>query len=226
MPIRDDAAIEVSAYDWVPEPAKGLVKDLRVRWMLEELGLPYRVRFLQAFAPKPDDYMKEQPFGQVPTYRDDEVQLFESGAILIYLAEKHNALLPFGPATKARAIGWLCAGLSSVEPFVQQFALINSFYKDEEWAKLRQAGAEEMARLRLKQLADWLGDRDTLEEDFTIGDMMMASVLRIGEKLPLFAEFPTLRAYLDRATVRPAFQAALSAQLAGFTASSPQPAAA
>lgn len=226
MPIRDDAAIEVSAYDWVPEPAKGLVKDLRVRWMLEELGLPYRVRFLQAFAPKPDDYMKEQPFGQVPAYRDGEVQLFESGAILIYLAERHGALLPSDPAARARAIGWVCAGLSSMETPIQLFALMCGFYKDEEWAKLRRPAAEDMARMRLRQLADWLGDKQWLEDGFTIGDMMIASVLRIGEKLPLFAEFPTLRAYLDRATARPAFQAALSAQLAGFTASPPQPAAA
>lgn len=226
MPILDDADIEVSAYDWVPEPAKGLVKDLRVRWMLEELGLSYRVRFLQAFAPKPGDYLKEQPFGQVPAYRDDEVQLFESGAILIHLAEKHRRFLPADPAGKARAIGWLCAGLSSVEPFVQQFALITGFYKDEEWAKLRRSGAEDMARMRLQQLADWLGDKEYLEDGFSIGDMMMASVLRIGEKLPLFSEFPTLRTYLDRATARPAFQAALSAQMAGFTASPPQPAAA
>ena len=223
MAVADKHEIEISAFNWVPDGAKGLVKDLRVRWMLEELGLSYKVRFLNASAPKPDDYLKDQPFGQVPTYRDDDVHLFESGAILSYLAEKHGQLLPAEPAAKARAIGWMCAALSSVEPFVQTFALINGLYKDEEWAKLRREGAEDMARTRLRQLADWLGDKQWLEGAFSIGDMMMVSVLRIGEKLPLFGEFPALRAYVDRATARPAFQTALAAQMAGFTT---QPAAA
>ncbi|MGD9811564.1 MAG: glutathione S-transferase family protein [Sphingobium sp.] len=225
MPISENAEIEVSAFDWVPDVARGLVKDLRVRWMLEELGLPYRVRYVTAFGQKPEGYVKEQPFEQVPTFSDGQVRLFESGAILIYLGERDDRLLPRETEARARAIGWVCAALSSVEYFIQTFALINGFWKDEEWAKLRRAASEEMARLRLKQVADWLGDREWLEERFTIGDMMMTTVLRIAEPFPLFEEFPTLQAYVARATGRPAFKAALAAQLAGFTAAPPQQAA-
>lgn len=223
MPETHDAPVEISAFNWVPEPARGLVKALRVRWALEEIGQPYRVRYMPAFGEKPDGYLKEQPFGQVPTYRDDVVQLFETGAILAYLGERHEVLLPRDTVGKARAIGWVFAGLSSVEYFVQIHALITGFYAQEEWAKLRRAGAEEMARLRLQQLSDWLGDREWLEDRFTIGDLMMVTVLRIGVSSGIADAFPNLKAYRERGEARPAFQAALAAQMAGYTAEAPQP---
>jgi glutathione S-transferase len=222
MPVSDTAGREITAFNWVPDSAKGLVKDLRVRWALEELGLPYKVRYLTAFAAKPEGYVKEQPFEQVPTYRDDQVHLFESGAILFYLGEKDERLLPRDPQGKARAMVWVCAAINSVEPMVQTFGLIESFYKDEEWAKLRREGAKEFAFLRLQRVADWLGDKEWLEDRFTIGDLMMVTVLRIADSTGLIEDLPNLKTYKERAQARPAFRAALDAQMAGFTEQAPQ----
>ena len=222
MPVAQNAAIEVTAFEWVPDFAKGIVRDLRVRWALEEMGLPYRVRFIRPVGPKPESYVKEQPFEQVPVYRDEDVHLFESGAILVYLGEKDERLLPRDPQGKARAIGWAFAALNSVEPALQDFGLISSIFADREWAKLRKPDAEKLARLKIKRLSDWMGDSEWLEDRFTIGDIMMVSVLRIVEPFGLVNPHTNVRAYIDRATARPAFQAALKAQLAGFTGLPPQ----
>ncbi|MCF8709900.1 glutathione S-transferase family protein [Rhizorhapis sp. SPR117] len=222
MPVSDNAAIEVTGYNWVPDFAKGQVRDLRVRWALEEIGLPYKMRLMHPAKPRPEGYVREQPFEQVPVYHENGVHLFESGAILVHIGEKDERLLPRDAQGKGRAIGWVFAALNSVEPALQNLAMIAFFNKDEEWAKLRRQGAEDFARLKLKRISDWLGDKPWLEDRFTIGDIMMACVLRIVEPMGLVDTFPNLRAYLDRLVARPAFKAALDAQLADFTAAAPE----
>ena len=227
MPLDPAAAIEITAFRWVPEFAQGVVRDLRVRWALEEAGLAYRVRLLDAMSDRPVDYYCEQPFGQVPFYSEADLRLFESGAIVQHIGEKDERLLPRDPVSRARAIQWTYAALNSVEPALQNLVLIDVFYAGEEWAKLRRPGAEEFARLKLKRVADWLGDKQWLEGDrFTIGDLMMVTVLRNLRHTGLVAEQPNLGAFLARGEARPAFQRALADQLAVFAAHEPEPQAA
>jgi glutathione S-transferase len=222
MPVNPNASIEFTAFKWVPEFAQGLVRDLRVRWALEEAGLDYRVRLLGQ--QRPPDYVKEQPFEQVPCFSDGEVKIFESGAIVQYIGEKNEALLPRDPQSKFRAIQWTYAALNSVEPAIQNVFAVTVFYADQEWAKLRRPGAEEFARLKLKRVSDWLSDKQWLEGDrFTIGDLMMVTVLRNLRHTNMVAEVPNLAAYQKRGEARPAFQRALADQLAVFAANQPQP---
>jgi glutathione S-transferase len=222
MSVNPNASIEITAFAWVPEFAQGLVRDLRVRWALEEAGLDYRVRLLGS--PRPADYVKEQPFDQVPCFSDGEVKIFETGAIVQYIGEKSEALLPRDAQAKYRAIQWTYAALNSVEPSIQNVFAVTVFYADQEWAKLRRAGAEEFARLKLKRVSDWLGDKQWLEGDrFTIGDLVMVTVLRNLNHTNMVAEFPNLAAYQKRGEARPAFQRALADQLAVFAANQPQP---
>jgi glutathione S-transferase len=222
MPINPDATIEVTALRWVPPGAQGLVKDLRVRWALEEAGLDYRVRLVGA--ERPTGYCEDQPFNQVPFFRDETVQIFESGAILQYIGEKAEALLPRDSQGKYRAIQWTYAAVSSVEPFVQFRALLNVVFADQEWAEPAKPTFDHFARLRLQQLSDRLGDKQWLEGDrFTIGDLMMVTVLRIADRSKQLADFPKLAAYVKRGESRPAFQRALGDQLAVFAANQPQP---
>ena len=222
MPLNPNAGIEITAYRWVPEFAQGLVRDLRARWALEEAGLEYRVRLLDVQS-KPADYVKEQPFEQVPTLNDGKVRIFESGAILQYIGEQSETLLPRDSQGKYRAIQWTYAALNSVEPAVQHRTLLDVFYADQEWAKLRKPSADEFARLKLKRVSDWLGDKPFLEGDrFTIGDLMMITVLRLGAKAGLLEGTPNLPRYVERGEKRPAFQQALSDQLAAFHEHEPQ----
>jgi glutathione S-transferase len=221
MPLNPNAAIEITAFRWVPDFAQGVVRDLRARWALEEAGLDYRVRLLGM--PRPPEYLKEQPFDQVPILKDDTVQIFESGAIIQYIGEKSEALLPRDPQGKYRAIQWTYAALNSVEPAILNLLLIDVFFKGEEWATLRRPGAEDFVKLKLKRLSDWLGDREWLEDRFTIGDLMMTTTLRFLRHTDLVAQIPNLKAYLDRAESRPAFKQALSDQLTTFAANQPQP---
>ena len=221
MPINPDASIEVTAFKWVPRLAQGLVKDLRVRWALEEAGLDYRVRLIGL--DRPANYRNDQPFSQVPCFNDGAVRIFESGAIVQYIGEQSEALLPSDRRGKYRAIQWTYAALNSIEPFVQHRALLDIAYANEEWARLSKPAADEIARLRLKQVADWLGDKHWLEGDrFTIGDLVMVTVLRILRETDLVAEIPNLAAYVQRGEARPAFQQALSDQLAAFREHEPQ----
>jgi glutathione S-transferase len=222
MSVNPNASIEITAFAWVPEFAQGLVRDLRVRWALEEAGLDYRVRLLGS--PRPADYVKEQPFDQVPCFSDGEVKIFETGAIVQYIGEKSEALLPRDAQGKYRAIQWTYAALNSVEPSIQNVFAVTVFYVDQEWAKLRRPGAEEFARLKLKRVSDWLGDKQWLEGDrFTIGDLVLVTVLRNLNHTNMVAEFPNLAAYQKRGEARPAFQRALADQLAVFAANQPQP---
>jgi glutathione S-transferase len=221
MPMNPNARIEITAFRWVPEFAQGVVRDLRARWALEEAGLDYRVRLLGQ--ERPPEYLKEQPFDQVPILNDGEVRLFESGAIVQYIGEKSEALLPRDTEGKYRAIGWTYAALNSVEPALMNVVLIDVFYAGEEWAKLRREGAREFARLKLKRISDWLGDKQWLEGDrFTIGDLMMVTTLRFLRHTDLVAQFPNLDAFVKRGEARPAFGRALQDQLATFREHEPE----
>jgi len=220
MPMTSDANIEITAFAWVPPFAQGLVRDLRIRWALEEIGLDYKVRLLGP--QRPPEYLKEQPFDQVPTLREGDLQIFESGAILQYIGEKDERLLPRDPQQRYRAIQWTYAAVNSVEPAFATLFGVNVFYADQQWAKLRQPSAEEFARLKLKRVSDWLGDKEWLEDRFTIGDIMMVTVLRFLNHAGIVADFPDLAAYQQRSEARPAFQRALADQLDTFRANQPQ----
>jgi len=221
MALKENAAIEITAFKLVPEFAQGVVRDLRVRWALEEAGLDYRARLLDQ--ERPAEYLLEQPFDQVPCFNDGKVRIFETGAIVQYLGEKSDALLPSDPQGKYRAIQWTYAALNSLEPAVLNLLLIDIFYAGEEWAKLRRPGAEDFAKLKLKRVSDWLGDKQWLEGDrFTIGDLLMVTVLRFLRHTNLVAGFPNLAAYQQRGEARPAFQRALSDQLAAYKQHEPE----
>ena len=221
MPLNSSASIEITALRWVPPGAQGLVKDLRVRWALEEAGLDYRVRLVGG--QRPPEYLKDQPFNQVPCLRDDTVQIFESGAILQYIAGKTDSLLPDEPQARFRAIQWTYAAVSSIEPFVQLRALLNVVLADQDWAEPAKPTFDHFAQMRLRQLSDRLGDNQWLEGDrFSIGDLMMITVLRIADRSGQLANFPNLAAYVKRGQDRPAFAKALNDQLAVYAANEPQ----
>jgi glutathione S-transferase len=222
MPVNPNAPIEISAFRWVPEFAQGVVRDLRARWALEEAGLDYRVRLLDQ--QRPAEYLLEQPFDQVPCFSDGEVKIFETGAIVQYVGEKSEALLPRDPQGRYRAIQWTYAALNSVEPAILNLLLIDIFYAGEQWAQLRRPGAADFAKLKLKRVSDWLGDKTWLEGDrFTIGDLLMVTVLRFLRHTDLVASFPNLEAFVKRGEARPAFKQALSDQLVVYAANQPQP---
>lgn len=209
--------ITISAFKWVPEFAHGQVRDLRARWALEEAGLPYRTYLLKQGDQDTPEYRSLQPFGQVPMLEEDGLVLFESGAIVLHIGERSEALLPKDASARARATQWLIAALNSVEPFLMNVALIDIFHAQEEWAKLRRPGAVEFAQKRLSALSKSLGDKPYLDGDrFTAGDLMMATVLRILKHTDLVSVDPHLAAYLERCTTRPAFKRALDAQIGDF----------
>ncbi len=213
--------IRVSAFKWVPPFAQGLVRDLRVRWALEEAGLPYEERLIGPEDQKSESYRLMQPFGQVPTYEEDGLVLFESGAIVLHIAERSEVLMPKEPKARARTQAWIFAALNSVEQHVQTFTSLDFFYAKEEWAKLRRPSALEMVQSRLTVLAKWLEGREYLEDRFTAGDLMMTTVLRIARETDLLKKQPVLEAYRQRCEARPAFQKALAAQLAPFAKNAP-----
>lgn len=206
--------IKFSSFEWVPDFARGYVKEFRVRWALEEAGLRYDEMCLSMDDKVSPAYLKKQPFAQVPCYEDGEVSMFESGAILLRIAEQSEALMPRDAQGRARTMSWVFAALNSVEPAVSAVTHIDLFYKDEEWAKLRRPSAVEFLQLRLRQLAGWLGDREWLEDRFTAGDLMMTTVLREVRQEDVLAQFQTLRAYRARGEARPAFQKAMRDHLA------------
>ncbi|HEX8571668.1 MAG TPA: glutathione S-transferase family protein [Allosphingosinicella sp.] len=209
--------IVVSAFKSVPPFAQGLVRDLRVRWALEEAGLRHEVRLLGDGEKDSPEYRSWQPFGQVPAYEENGLKLFESGAIVLRIAERSETLLPGDPAARARAIEWLFAALNTIEPPVQALAAIDLFQSGQPWAKLRRPDAEAAVRKRLGELAAALGDRPCLDgARFSAGDLMMATVLRILRHTELVAEQPSLAAWLERCEDRPAFRRALAGQMAAF----------
>lgn len=209
--------ITISAFRWVPDVARGLVKDLRARWALEEAGLPYKTRLLEQGDQNKPDYRALQPFGQVPALEEDGFKLFESGAIVLYIGERSEALLPIDPGARARATQWLVAALNSIEPFVMDVASIDLFYANEEWAKMRRPGAVEFVQRRLSALSTSLGDKLYLDGDrFTAGDLMMTTVLRILKHTDIVTSDRRLAAYVERCTARPAFKRAFDAQIGDF----------
>ncbi|VWX52326.1 glutathione S-transferase family protein [Novosphingobium sp. 9U] len=215
MPIDPAAAIEITAFDWVPPFAQGYVRDLRPRWACEEMGLTYRERLISA-VDRPEWYFRDQPWGQVPTLRDGEVTLFESGATLVHLGEK-GGLLPAAGQARASALSWLFAAFNSVEPYVFEWANVSIFAKKQDWAALRKPSLLEDLGGRLDRLQDALGSRDWLSEAFSVADIAMVTVLRAAGDSGLLEPRPALAAYLERGIARPAFQTALAAQLAAFS---------
>jgi glutathione S-transferase len=208
------------AFQSVPPFAKGLVRDLRVRWALEEAGAPYRVRLVGdgPGAISRDEYRKIQPFGQIPAIEDDGFRLFESGAIVQYIAERSPKLLPKDPKKRAEVIQWMFTALNTIENQIQALATIDLFYPDERWGKERRPGVVEMVRPRLAALAGRLEGRGYLAGEFSAADILMVSVLRILRHTTLLEEQPVLVAYKERCEARPAFVKALDEQLAAFAA--------
>ena len=209
--------ITISAFKSVPGFARGQVRDLRVRWALEEAGLPYRTRLLAHGDQDKREYRALQPFGQVPIFEEDGFVLFETGAIVLHIGERSEALLPKEASARARATQWLIAALNSIEPFVMNVAVIDLFYANEEWAKLRRPGAVEFVQKRLSALSASLGDEPYLDGDrFTAGDLMMTTVLRILKHTDIVTSDERLAAYIGRCTERPAFKSAFNAQIGDF----------
>ena len=226
MPVDPNADVEISAFRWVPPFAEGLVRDLRLRWALEEIGRPYRVRLLDATHPRPAEYFCEQPFGQVPIYTDDDVQLFESGAILIHLGMQDERLLPADTSGRMRGIAWLIAALNSVEPTILPLLTIDIFNRGEAWTEEARPKFLERLNGRLKCVSEALGEKEWLEDRFTIGDLMMVTVLRQLRGTGILEEFPNVAALVKRGEARPAFERALADQLAVFNQHQPEGAAA
>ena len=213
--------IELTAYSWVPPFAQGFVRDLRVRWALEEAGLRYEARLIDVRNKASSPYSDWQPFGQVPAYRDDEVEMFESGAIVLHIAARSEALAPRDAAGQARVATWVLAALNSVEPHVQNLVHLDAFHAGEAWTVERRPQAEALLEGRLQSLAAWLGDKAWLEDGFTAGDLMMVTVLRELGDNAMLARFPTLDAYRRRGEARPAFARAMEAQLQPFRENAP-----
>ncbi|MDP3749343.1 MAG: glutathione S-transferase family protein [Phenylobacterium sp.] len=212
--------IQLTAFRWVPPFAQGYVRDLRIRWALEEAGLPYEVVLVDADALASDRHRQWQPFGQVPAYRDGEVEMFESGAIVLHIAAKSEALSPRDPAGAARVATWVLAALNSIEPHAQN--LIELDDSGEAWAADRRPQVQAKLDRRLEALGAWLGEKDYLEGDaFTAGDLMMTAVLRELVDGGALEPFPKLDAYRVRCEARPAFARAMAGQMAAFRENAP-----
>ncbi len=208
--------IQVSVFRAVPPFAQGLVRDLRVRWALEEAGRAYSERVIGPEDQNTETYRRLQPFGQVPAYEEGDLVLFESGAIVHHVAQQCEALMPADPASRARVTAWMFAAMNTIEPQVENLAAIDLFYAQEDWAKARRPGAVAAAQKRLQDLAAYLGERSYLEGRFTAADLLMTTVLRILRHTDIVAQMPVLENYRLRCEARPAFKHALAAQMAVF----------
>lgn len=209
--------IIITAFENSPDRGKGLARDMRVRWALEELGQPYDVRLLSFAALKEPAHRALNPFGQIPTYQEGDLALFESGAILLHLAERHTGLLPNDANARSRAIGWMFAALNTVEPPIFERSLATILERDEPWYDRRLQILDDRVRDRLGDLSRRLGDADWLDGDFSAGDLLMVSVLLRLQGSGLLDDTPNLAAYVARAEARPAYVRAFAAQLAVFT---------
>jgi glutathione S-transferase len=210
--------ITLSAFRWVPPSVQGIVRDVRVRWALEEAGIPYQERLIGAEDQASAGYRALQPFGQVPAIEMGELKLFESGAIVIHIADRSEALMPLDPNARARTSAWVFAALNSVEPSIQNLAEIDLFRAQEAWVPLRRPQVVEAVQKRLTAVENWLGGRDYLEDRFTAADLMMTSVLRILRHTDIVSERPTLKAYQERCEGRLAFKKAMADHLKPFQA--------
>ena len=213
--IDPDADLAIITYRWVPEFAQGFVRDLRPRWACEEAGLAYS-EVLVDVTDKPAWLFDEQPWGQVPALRDGDIRLFESGATLLHLGEKSEALLPRDRQARATAISWLLAAFNSVEPSLLEFTNVTAFACDEEWAKLRRPSLEAFIRRRLAPLERRLADSEWLDQSFTVADIAMVTTLRELGGSKLSAEHPAVEAYVARGMARVGFKQAMADQLAAF----------
>ena len=208
----------ITGFERSPDRGRGLARDMRVRWALEEVGQPYEVRLLSFQAMKEPAHLALHPFGQIPTYEEGDLALFESGAIVFHIAQRHTGLLPDDPNARARAITWMFAALSTVEPPIVDLTIAQLVEGKESWYERRLPLVEERIRGRLRELAARLGDADWLEGEFSAGDLLMVSVLLRLKTSGLLEEYPNLSAYVARGEARPAYKRAFAAQLAVLTA--------
>jgi glutathione S-transferase len=208
----------ITAFEQSPDRGRGLARDMRVRWALEEVGQPYDVRRLSFDALKAPAHRALHPFGQIPTYEEGDLALFETGAIILHIAEHHGGLLPDGPDARARAIAWMFAAKSTVEPVIVERESAVLLEKDRSWYAERLPILDERVRKRLGELSRRLGDSDWLDGEFSAGDLLMANVLRRPAGSEFVPEFPNLAAYVARGEARPAFKRAFDAQHAVFFA--------
>ena len=206
--------ITITAFERSPDGGKGLARDTRVRWALEEVGQPYDVRLVSFQALKQPGHLALNPFGQIPTYEEDGLALFETGSIVLHIAERHAGLLPKDADSRARAITWMFAALSSVEPPILELFTVRVVEGDKPWSKERLPLVADRVRARLRQLAARLGDAEWLDGAFSAGDLMMVSVLLRARSSGILDEFANLAAYVARGEARPAYQRAFAAQLA------------
>jgi glutathione S-transferase len=213
--------IVITAFERSPDGGKGLARDTRVRWALEEVGQPYEVRLVSFRAMKEPAHLRLHPFGQIPTYEEDGLVLFETGAIVLHLAQRHQGLLPDDTNARARAIAWMFAALNTVEPPILDLVIAKFQEGDQPWAKERLPLVEDRIRRRLTQLAARLGDAEWLDDAFSAGDLMMVSVLLRLRPSGILDEFPNLAAYVARGEARPAYKRAFAAQWA-VNAAKPQ----
>jgi glutathione S-transferase len=213
--------ITITAFERSPDGGKGLARDTRVRWALEEVGQAYEVRLVPHKSMKEPAHLAVHPFGQIPTYEEDGLALFETGAIVFHLAQRFPGLLPVDANARARAITWMFAALNTVEPPILEIFTARILEGDKPWAAERLPLVLDRVRARLRQLAARLGDADWLDGEFSAGDLLMVSVLLRARPSGILDEFPTLAAYVARGEARPAYQRAFAAQLAVNTAPPP-----
>jgi len=210
----------ITAFENSPDRGKGQARDMRVRWALEEVGLPCDVRLVSFAAMKDPAHLALHPFGQIPTYEDGDLVLFESGAIVLHIAERHVGLLPKDANARSRAIAWMFAALNTLEPPIVEFGMTMLFERDKGWYEERLPVLKDRVRIRLGELSRRLGEAEWLDGAFSAGDLMMVTVLRRLNASRLLEEYPDLSAYVARGEARPAFRRAFDAQLAVFTAAS------
>ncbi len=210
----------ITVFERSPDRGRGLARDMRVRWALEEVGQPYEVRLLSFKAMKEPAHLALHPFGQIPTYEEGDLALFESGAIVFHIAERHAGLLPANANARARAITWMFAALNTVEAPILDLQTVKFVEGNEPWSEQRLPLVQDRIRSRLGELSARLGDADWLDGEFSAGDLLMVSVLLRLKASGLLNEFPNLSAYVARGEARPAYQRAFEAQLAVFTAAS------
>lgn len=209
--------ITITAFERSPDGGMGLARDTRVRWALEEVGQPYQVRPVSFTAMKEPAHLARHPFGQIPTYEEGDLVLFETGSIVFHLAQRHAGLLPAEPNARARAITWMFAALNTVEPPIVDLSFAKVLEGDKPWAKDRMPLVQERVRARLLQLSTRLGDADWLDGAFSAGDLLMVSVLLRSRPSGILDEYANLAAYVARGEARPAYQRAFEAQLAQNT---------
>jgi len=213
--------ITITAFDRSPDGGKGLARDTRVRWALEEVGQPYEVRPVSFQALKEPAHLRLHPFGQIPTFEDGDLALFETGAIILHLAQRYPGLLPADANARARAVAWMFAAVNTVEPPILDIVTVKLVEGDKPWAKDRMPLVRERVTARFRQLAAYLGDADWLEGEFTAGDLMMVHVVLRARPSGILDEIPVLAAYAARGEARPAYQRAFAAQLAYNTRTEP-----